>query len=320
MTPQRQRAGAIAWDIPLSETSTKALEALHQEGLELYRRQRRQAGLVSWLAVKAELARRYLSDCSFCVHDCRVDRTQNPRGYCQLDDGHYVSGEYIHAGEEALISPTHAFFMSGCTMHCVYCHNWRDTFFWSEKNRTTPAEIVQQITLRASAAKTLSWLGGTPEPHLHTLLAVARDLPPEIHLPFVFNSNATLSATGLALMEGVIDIYLPDFKHGNNACAWKVTKINSYMDTLLTNLRAYKAQNARILIRHLMLPGHLACCTLPVLEHIAREFAHCPVNLMSQYRPMYKAENIAGLDQKIAPSDVDTAQKHAQDLGVILVS
>jgi len=348
MLPVRSRARQIVvpcQDVALrslAELSVSELAAYHEQGLALYRAALASDGLrnplscpgdhrgYAWLAIKRAWAQALLTDCNYCVHNCRINRVAGETGYCGLTDQALISGEYLHYGEEERVGTTHAIFFSGCTLHCLFCHNWRETFDLSAGVGVDAAHLAEQIRLRCAdpAVQSISFIGGTPEPHLHTLTALAELLPEPLALPWVFNSNATLSATGLALMEGLIDLYLPDFKFGNDRCAWQLAKIAHYSETLEANLKAYQAQSrqtasslqpVQVLIRHLLMPGHLDCCTLPVLEKIAAEYPEMTVNLMGQYRPFYKARERPELNRRPAKADLEIARTQAHELGLSLV-
>lgn len=292
----------------------------HQQGLKQWRQRSSatsplQTGY-SWLVIKQKLAHRLLTQCNLCVHDCRVDRIQGERGYCQLDAEIRISGSYLHWGEEAPISPTWAVFFSGCTMHCVYCHNWRETFDLKAGRVVDAQQLAQDLETHQGQYQTISFIGGTPEPQLHGILDLALALPDTVQAPLVFNSNATLSQIGLELMEGVIDIYLPDFKHGNQACAWQLTKIDNYLQSMDTNLKAYRAQRAGVLVRHLVIPGHLECCTHPILTRLAQDYPEFSVNVMFQYRPMYQAANKPLINRSLSEDEEAQVKQWIQELGV----
>lgn len=320
--PQRAISRQIGFDLPapLRALSLAELRDWHQRGLAAWRAGQTPGGATSWLAIKQALAQRLLQQCNFCVHDCRVDRSQGQQGYCRLGSASPLAGSYLHHGEEPPIRPTWALFFSGCTMHCSYCHNWRETFHFDAQQAFPMAQVIQDLQQARGQYKTLSLIGGTPEPHLHTVLDLALQLPPEISAPLVLNHNATLSAEGLDLMAGVIDIYLPDFKHGNNACAWQLTKIQGYTESVLANLRAARDQQAGVLVRHLVLPGHLDCCTRPVLAQLAGEFKSLALNVMFQYRPMYKAEQQAGINRRLQASERETVRQWVSELKLSLVT
>jgi len=298
---------------PLEELSTSELWALHTQGREqFYGRVAPTPGNHSWLTIKAALAERELQHCNFCVHHCHVNRSAGETGYCRLDAKAIISGAYVHHGEEAPISPTFAIFFSGCTMHCVYCHNWRETFNLHAGAKVTASLLADTIREQQPHVRTLSLIGGTPEPHLHTILSLAEQLP--TGLPLVFNGNGTLSKQGLALMEGVIDIYIPDYKHGNDACAWRLTRIANYNVSLQANLSAYQAQGARLIVRHLVLPAHLECCTRPILEWLADACPTAEISLLSQYRPLYQAAKKPEIARRPSSSELAQAQQWVKEL------
>lgn len=299
-----------------SQLSTAALRTLHQQGLTHYRQRESASGPVPWLAVKQELAVRQLAACDFCFHHCGVDRRTGPAGYCQQSSTTRLTGSYLHWGEEAPIRPTWAVFFGGCTLHCRYCHNWRETFEPRAGEALELETLVHSLRAAAGQYRTLSLIGGTPEPHLHQIIALAQMLPAEIDVPLVFNGNASLSSDGLAWMEGLIDLWLPDFKHGNNRCAFELTRVKGYLETLHANLRAYVAQGSALLVRHLVVPGHLECCTLPVLNSLAEDYPQVAVNVMLHYRPMYQAEKIPGLDRCLSPAEKQQVQNWIQARGL----
>lgn len=300
----------------LESLNLAELNALHQQGLALYRERQTSSGPWSWLAVKQALAERQLAHCQFCFHDCGVDRRKGPAGYCQQGQQSRLTGSYLHWGEEAPIRPTWAVFLGGCTLHCRYCHNWRETFDPRAGEPLEIREVIRSLRTAAGQYRTLSLIGGTPEPHLHQIAALARHLPADIEVPLVFNGNATLSQTGLELMEGLIDVWLPDFKHGNDRCAFALTRVTGYLASVHTNLKAYVAQGSAVLIRHLVVPGHLECCTLPILDSLAQAYPQVAVNVMLQYRPMYQAEQIAGLDRPLNKHEKQQVQKWVEARGL----
>lgn len=309
---QRSRQILLACPPPASQELV-ALEHWHQEGLQQWRSLR--AGpaepakpdsdtqLFSWLEVKLALARQLLTRCNYCVHDCQIDRLAGETGYCRLDARPRISGSYLHWGEEAPLNPTWAVFFSACTMHCVYCHNWRETFDLAAGTRLDPVALAAHLLACNGSFRTLSLIGGTPEPQLHAVLELAWELDDAVMAPLVFNNNATLSRVGQELMEGVVDVYVPDLKHGNDRCAWQLTRIADYGAIVSDNLKAYLSQETALLIRHLVVPGHLTCCTRPVLELLARDFSGVAVNIMFQYRPLYQAANRPGIDRTLTVAE-----------------
>lgn len=331
MLSHQRSAQLLCFDLTPQKMLTLSIDALwayHEAGLQAYRSQNNTFGgevnpdtkkdPVSWLALKRELALRHLSQCDFCVHDCRVNRRLGEQGYCQLSEDSPFSGAYLHWGEEPPLRPTWAVFLGGCTMHCVYCHNWRDTFKTAQQNIFTPERWLAQLHQHALSYRTLSFIGGTPEPHLHTILDCLCLLAnsPELAAPVVFNNNATLSQVGLDLMEGAVDIYVPDYKHGNDTCAWSLTKIANYGASLRQNLQRYAQQSVGVLVRHLPLPGHLECCTYPILQDLAERYPALSVNIMLEYQPLYKAEHRPGIDRPLNAAEKEEIQQWVHCLGL----
>ena len=300
----------------LSACSFEELMELHSEGEKLYDEilfnskywNIKSKPAVSWLDIKIELTKKLMSKCTLCVHECGVNRMKNEKGLCMVGKNSYISSEYIHLGEEKEISPAHTIFFTGCTFRCIYCQNWKGALREGNESYYSPAILKEIITERfKSGAKTVEFVGGTPEPHLLTILKIAKILPHDITPPFVFNSNASLSAIGLRLTKGVIDIYLPDFKYGNNQCAFKYSGIKDYMETVRENV-LFMTQTAPVIVRHLVLPNHIECCTYPVIEWVRKNAPEAKLNVMFQYRPCYKANEIAEISRTLNKDEISKVE------------
>lgn len=291
----------------LSCLSLDKLWQLHDMGQNLYERKNNifpKSGGFSWLDVKIEIAKRIIQKCTFCFHKCGVNRIKNEKGLCLVGKNSFISAEYIHLGEEAEIIPAHTIFFTGCTFHCVYCQNWKGAFRQIKEHFYSKEKLVNLITQRfKEGAKTINFTGGTPEPHLLTILKIAKFLPDNVNSLFVFNSNASLSTDGLRLLDGIIDIYLPDFKYGNNKCAFKYSKINNYFETVTKNI-LFMHKNAKVIVRHLILPSHIECCSKPILNWIKKNTPTITLNLLFQYRPCYKAWDYPEIARKLNEEEI----------------
>lgn len=300
---------------PISTIELSDLRELHFKGLKRLKSGNYSTGNINLLDIKNEIAKRLLKKCNYCVHNCLVNRHQEP-GICRLSHEPLIAGEYIHLGEEPEISPTHAIFFSGCTMHCSYCHAWKDTFYLKKSKIQKVEELAELVSkrYRLQSYKSISFIGGTPEPHLHTIIQLSQLISSTVKVPLVFNSNATLSLEGLQLMEGVIDIYLPDFKHWSNQCAFRITGFSHYLEVIKSNLKAYEVQGAEILIRHLVLPEHLKCCTFPILKWLENNITTAKINILYQYRPLYHAKSVEQISRKLSKKEVKDVQLYATSL------
>jgi putative pyruvate formate lyase activating enzyme len=135
--------------------------------------------------------------------------------------------------------------------------------------------------------------------------------------PHIWNSNMYMSTEALKLLDGVIDVYLADFKYGNDECAKRLSDAPDYMQVATRN-HLIARSHAEMVIRHLVLPGHLDCCTRPVLEWIAGNLEGVVVNVMAQYRPEHRAMEFAELSRPLRADEHRKAMTIADDLGLTI--
>lgn len=268
----------------------------------------------SLIDLKLSLAQRMLAKCEFCERKCGVDRTSGKKGFCSLSDKSFLSSEFIHMGEEATIIPSHTFFFMGCNFYCVYCQNWTIS---RQKERGIPVDgktLAELARRKANASRNINLVGGDPTPNLHTILDMLKHL--DINKPIVWNSNMYLSKKSMKLLEGVIDVYLADFKYGNDECAKKLSKVPNYWKTITRNYSlAFK--QAEILIRHLVLPNHLECCTSRIFEWVGKNLDNkIRLNIMDQYHPEFEVFTFEGMDRRVNQEEMGRAFELAKENGL----
>ena len=272
---------------------------------------------VSLLDVKRELAGRVLSDCRFCDRRCGADRAGGETGWCGVGAVPRVSSDFLHMGEEPELVPSHTIFFSGCTFACAYCQNW-DIAVHALTGRPAGAEELAD-SLRdgiAQGSRNVNFVGGDPDPDLplvlDTLAALGED---GAFLPMVWNSNTYASEETMSLLDGVADVHLADFRYGNDECAKELSEVDGYVGSVTRNLRRAH-QDSEVMIRHLVLPGHLDCCTRPVMEWTAENLPGVYFNLMFQYRPEYRAGLFPGIDRRLTREEMIRATGMANSFGL----
>jgi len=244
----------------------------------------------SLLDLKAAIARRMLKSCHMCERRCGVNREQGEPGYCGVTGIPRIASNFLHFGEEAEIVPSHTVFFSGCTFRCAYCQNWDIAV---DPRCGSPAEAVAlAASLRDGAAqgsRNANFVGGDPTPALHIILETLASLAEQgVNLPIIWNSNMYASSQALCLLDGAIDVYLGDFRYGNNDCALRYSSAEDYFGVVSRNfLTAYR--QGEIILRQLLLPGHFSCCTAPIMQWVASRMPDVYFNLMFQYHPEYRA-------------------------------
>jgi putative pyruvate formate lyase activating enzyme len=307
----------------VGEASDEELRDANAQGVELLRA-RRDADAASMapaehslLDVKVELARRMLSRCVCCERRCEADRASGETGFCGVAAESRYSSDFLHMGEEPELVPSHTIFFSGCTFECVYCQNWDIAIDARAGRHAEPAMLAAVLQEGISqGSRNANFVGGNPDPHLWTILETIR-LTGEAarSLPMVWNSNMFTSAEAMRLLDGVIDVYLGDFRYGNDACASELSGVEGYFDVVARNF-AYAFETSEVMVRHLVLPNHLECCTRPVMEWVSSHMPGVYFNLMFQYRPEYKAGMFPTIDRRLSPEERSKALAMAVEYGL----
>jgi putative pyruvate formate lyase activating enzyme len=326
-TNQKPARFMISKTIPISvdlDARDEALLKAHDEALDGYgdaaKRLTKIDGLAfkspSLLDLKAELARRILESCHFCERSCGVDRTAGEKGFCNLDGTSRLSSEFRHMGEEACLVPSHTIFFIGCSFYCVFCQNWTISRHREAGTPVTGKMLSEFVKKRRlfDRSRNVNLVGGEPTPNTHTILDMLKEL--DVNVPVIWNSNMYMHEDTMNLLDGVIDVYLTDFKYGNDKCARRLSKCDNYWDVTTRNHLLAK-QRAELLIRHLVMPDHLECCTKPIIEWIAANFDNeVRVNVMSQYRPEFEAFKHDDTKRVIRSSEMKRAYEIAKENGL----
>ncbi len=277
---------------------------------------------VSLLDVKILIAYRLLKECIYCERRCRVNRFER-KGACLTTATMRISSYFHHPGEEAPLVPSGTIFFTGCTFRCVYCQNWEISQFPDEGEPVNAKQLaIIQKWLRETGARNINWVGGDPTPAIHVILESLKYLAEwGVNVPQLWNSNMYLTVEGMKLILHIIDIWLPDMKYGNNKCGERLSIVKRYWDVITRNMRMLAEREEDCIIRHLVLPNHLECCTKPVLEWIARNYREkALVNIMDQYRPEWLVAKYPHKWPDIArrPSrkEIEQAYNYARELGL----
>jgi putative pyruvate formate lyase activating enzyme len=276
----------------------------------------------SFLDLKCELANRMLHECVMCEWRCKVDRVKGERkGACHLDSTARVSTFFRHFGEEPPLVNRHGsgtIFFASCTFRCSFCQNWDISQNAATGAPTSPRTLSTIIeALRREGAANINFVGGEPTPNLHVILE-ALNLT-SVNVPILWNSNMYLTPEAMKILADVVDIWLPDFKWGNDRCALKYSRILRYFEVTSRNhLKAH--QNGDVIIRHLIMPGHVKCCTKPILDWIANNCKHALVNLMDQYRPEHlvlRDSQYAEIARRPTVDEIQEAYRYADRVGIV---
>lgn len=283
------------------------------------------------LAERARRARRRLEDCDLCARYCRMNRLETVRGaVCRTGERAMVSSFGPHHGEEDCLRGTRgsgAIFFSWCNLRCAYCQNWEIS--WRGAGGTVSARELAAIMLRLQdmGCHNVNWVSPS---HVVAQAIEAVWIAAEngLRLPIVYNTGGFDSPEALALLDSIVDIYMPDMKYGDSDLARKYSKIRDYV---AVNRAAVKEMHRQVgdlaldesglaqrglLVRHLVLPGG-AAGSREVLRFLAEEVSRDTyVNVMGQYRPSFQAERHAEIDRPLADVEYRGALAMARQAGL----
>jgi putative pyruvate formate lyase activating enzyme len=265
-------------------------------------------------------AERHLHDCHLCPHHCGEARAA-ARGVCRVGAVSYIASEMLHLGEEELLRPAHAIFFSGCTATCLFCTAAKFAFRPTYGVAVTPAQLAARIVSRQDeGARSICFIGGDPAPHIPFILATLAELGERKRAPAVFNSNFYLTGEALDLLDGAIDLYLPDLKFGPasgpQSCGERIGGMPAYWQQVTGVLERLYGEGKRLVVRHLLMPGHFDCCTVPVLHWLAAH-PRIEVSLLTQYlAPAHAKGELAAC---LTSAEIEGAQTLARRLGLKLV-
>ncbi|MBN1246227.1 MAG: 4Fe-4S cluster-binding domain-containing protein [Anaerolineae bacterium] len=250
-----------------------------------------------------------LHDCHLCGNDCGIDRTQRA-GPCGIADTIHVASYGPHHGEEDVLRGRRGsgtIFFTGCNLHCVYCQNY-DISQQSTGFSVDAAGLARiMLALEARCCHNINLVSPT---HVASLLVPALVLAKEagLAIPIVYNTGGYDAPQALALMDGLVDIYMPDMKYGDAAVGLTLSAVADYPEVNQAAVREMHRQvgdlliddagiaQRGLLVRHLVLPGGLAGTDL-IVRFLAQEIStDTYINIMAQYRPAYRARACATSD------------------------
>ncbi|MCS7140665.1 MAG: radical SAM protein [Candidatus Nitrosocaldus sp.] len=233
---------------------------------------------------------------------------------------HHQGEEMVFRGSKG----SGTIFFTSCNMRCAFCQNSDISTDRFNGSIATPYMIaLMAYKLRLEGCHNINWVGGEPTIHLHSIVEAIRemsrfsikrasgigkdlfmikpmnaDMPyeyamnasnayhgDEFNAPQLWNSNFFMSREALNILRCIMDVWLPDLKFGSNRCALRLARTPWYWETVTSNIKQIHEWHEDTVIRHLIMPGHVECCTKPVLEWVAGNMPEVLINIMDQYRP-----------------------------------
>ncbi len=290
------------------------------------------------LAARVERALGELEDCCACPRNCHVDRLKGEQRICHTGRHAIVSSAFPHFGEEDCLrgwNGSGTIFFGLCNLRCVFCQNW-DISQQRAGRECTASEIAElMLALQEQGCHNINFV--TPEhvaPQVIEAIAVA--VPAGLRLPIVYNTSAYDALSSLRLLDGLVDIYMPDFKFWHRESARRLAKAKDYPERAREAIREMHRQVGELrfgpdglarrglLVRHLVMPGQEEE-TAAIFEWLARELSpDTYVNVMGQYRPAYEVGRLAHdntrkyaeIDRRPTSSEMAAARHAAKEAGL----
>ncbi|MBU1022640.1 radical SAM protein [bacterium] len=262
--------------------------------------------------LKVNLASEIIKSCHLCERRCGADRTNGELGYCKVPMESFYASEFIHIGEEPEIIPSHTIFFAGCTFRCMHCQN-SDIIENPTGDFPVDDDLAKRIEKRfLRGAKNVNLVGGNPDQHLHNILDLFTKV--DVPIPVVWNSNMYHSSESENLLKGFVDLYLADFKYGPGDCGKEISDVDKYWEIVTRNFKSAREQ-ADIYIRHLLLPGHVECCTRHIMEWVSNNLPKAKFNLMFQFHASYKSFGHENLGRILSSPEKQRATEMFSEFG-----
>ena len=245
------------------------------------------AGRSQLAAERASLAKTALANCHLCEHHCGVNRLVGERGPCHAGSSARFFSAQTEVADELQLVPTFAVALSGCDLRCDFCITGRDSWNARAGVGFEPEEMAARaVQALEQGTRTVILLGGEPTIHLPACLEFVAALPDWAKL--VWKTNAHASAQARQLLDSMFDIWVADFKFGNEVCAERLARINRYVEVVQENL-LWAGEHSHLIVRHLLMPGHIDCCWRPIATWLASRLPAVEVSLRFGFWPAWQS-------------------------------
>ncbi len=273
-----------------------------------------------------------MEPCVLCPQQCRVDRTHNEYGICGISHLPRVSSITPHFGEESVLvgrGGSGTFFFAGCNLKCVFCQNYDISHHCAGEDVSVEHLAEQMIKLQAMGCSNINLVTAS---HLTGPIVAAIELARAkgLELPIVYNSGGYDSPGVIALLDGYVDIYMPDMKFSDPDVAEKLTGSSGYPQINQAAIVSMHQQvgdliiedglaRRGLLIRHLVLPDELSG-SYDIIDFLAEEVsADTAINIMDQYRPCFRAVDYEQIIRRPTAEEIESPRRYARQKGLRLV-
>ena len=282
------------------------------------------------LGKRAMEIHRKLENCDLCPRKCHINRIKGETGSCGVGELAWVSSYGPHHGEEEPLRGRYGsgtIFFSGCNLHCVYCQNAEISQQLSGRPVTTRELSSFMLELQTLGCHNINLVSPT---HVAGQIAMAIAMAAEhgLSLPIVYNTGGYDSLETLALLDGMIDIYMPDMKYADAQIGKKYSKVPNYPEINQTVIKEMHRQvgdlqinsdgiaTRGLLIRHLVLPNNLAG-TKKIVSFLANNISpNTYLNVMDQYHPAFQSNTLPDINRQISDEEYQQAVQWALTAGL----
>ena len=269
------------------------------------------------------------TNCNICPRGCGVDRSNGELGICGMSDELCLARAALHFWEEPCISGekgSGTVFFSGCNLRCVYCQN-RNIAVGNVAGGVTSERLCEIFfELKDKGANNINLV--TPTHYIpHIVKSITEAKKQGFDLPFVYNTSSYECVEGLKRLEGLIDIYLPDYKYASNKDARRYSMAEDYPYVALAAIDEMKRQQPYciitdgimqrgMIIRHLLLPGKVIASKIALKRLFERYGNEVYYSIMSQYTPLPHVKDYPELDRRVSSSEYRSLCDYAAELGM----
>lgn len=271
-----------------------------------------------------------LNECKLCPHNCKINRNKGEVGRCKATDKIKIALYSKHLYEEPCISGekgSGTIFFSNCNLNCVFCQNYEIS---QERNgKEITIENLSEIFIEQQKDKAHNINLVTPTsyvPQIIEAIKIARKKG--LNIPIIYNTNGYENIETIKMLDGYVDVYLPDLKYAINDVAKKYSKIDNYFEIATRNIIEMIKQVGKptfdengiikkgVIIRHLVLPNNMENSKM-VLEWLSENIPKdIYISIMAQYFPTYKAKEIEEINRKITKDEWNLIEKYINELGI----
>ena len=271
-----------------------------------------------------------LKSCNICPHRCKINRLDGKIGRCKCDDKLKIALASIHHYEEPCISGKNGsgtIFFSSCNLNCIYCQNYEIS--QQGKGKIISIEHLAEIFVNQQKKNVNNINLVTPTMYVPQIIEAIKIAKSNgLNIPIIYNSNGYENVETIKMLEGYIDIYLPDLKYYSNKISKKYSNIDNYFEIAINAIKEMQKQVGNpvfdnngiikkgVIIRHLILPNHFLN-TKNILKYIKENFNEDTyISLMAQYFPTYKAKEDKFINRKLTKKEYKEIESYLYSLDI----